>query len=583
MNARLRPYALITAFALLTACGGGGGGSSSSIPAAAVPVPSAVPSAAASASLAPANASASITVVFPAGFHRARAPQSIVRTPQYVNPTAGGLLHVKVNGVEVAGSPYTVNALPNGTQVLAVPATSNASAQALSIEEHDSSDTLILASGTGSFTLATPGATANVTLVMSINAQRVAITTDNVAGSDAQALGNGLPNPTPFCTSNANLYPFAADLSNGYVLPGVQAGNVAGVPVPTLLSQVPDGGTSALGAPTGNMYPIAFDGAHHGLTAVFTVANPLTALGVTYPNGAYPGQWVGIAYVYTLCTPSTTAVTNPIAFAGTTAVNITGGAPPFTFAVTGPCSSANVSTRQWNVTGNAAGTCTVTATDNANMASAATSITVNAATLGLNCSAAACNGLANGPSAYTLNITEPGYGSGSYTLYGTGSGCFFSPATTVTASGGAATVYVTGNPNGGTCSMLVTDSNSNSKTATMNFNAAGNPVAGGTNSIDTPPGGEDQVDGGSGCPPTCSVLPYPVVQWGGYIYYPWSYTDNRNAFGVSAYDSQGNYVTNVQVSGDRYIGSITVNVGPQTITFFGQSGSATTSWASLVP
>ena len=203
-----------------------------------------------------------------------------------------------------------------------------------------------------------------------------------------------------------------------------------------------------------------------------------------------------------------------------------------------------------------------------------------------------CSGLSNPNSAYTETISEGGYGSGSFTLAGSGSSCTFEPPTSVAASNGTATVSVFPNPLGGTCSLQVTDSFSHTATASLTFNAAGSPVV---SSYPLPINGSyptipaDANNGGLkftvDCCPDSPPAAYPTLLWGAYTYWPLSYNTNPNDLGIVIYASPNDPVRVIDnLFGTRYIFSISVNTGLQTVTYSGQGGTtATTTFAQLVP
>lgn len=114
--------------------------------------------------------------------------------------------------------------------------------------------------------------------------------------------------------------------------------------------------------------------------------------------------------------------------------------------------------------------------------------------------------------------------------------------------------------------------------------------AGGTRlpPLDVPVAGTFTVPGGP--PPPAGLWQnttpfgshaYPILTWRGYTYWPLSYTDNRMSLGVVAYDSGGNAVRTIEVGGTRYVGTIAVDPAAHTVTFTGQSGTATIPWSAL--
>jgi len=74
----------------------------------------------------------------------------------------------------------------------------------------------------------------------------------------------------------------------------------------------------------------------------------------------------------------------------------------------------------------------------------------------------------------------------------------------------------------------------------------------------------------------------PVVQYNGVSFWPFSYIDNRMAINVVGYDSSNNVVSQLALSGPRYIWKVTVDDAAQTVTFWGQSNqTATIPWSKL--
>ncbi len=203
-----------------------------------------------------------------------------------------------------------------------------------------------------------------------------------------------------------------------------------------------------------------------------------------------------------------------------------------------------------------------------------------------------CSGLPNPNSAYAETISEANYGSGSFTLAGSGSSCTFEPPASVAASNGTATVSVFPNPQGGTCSLQVTDSYSHTATASLTFNAAGSPVV---SSYPLPINGTyptipaDANNGGLkfavDCCPDSPPAAYPTVLWGAYTYWPLSYNTNPDDLGIVIYASSNDPVRVIDnLVGTRYIFSISVNTGLQTVTYTGQGGTTvSTTFAQLVP
>jgi hypothetical protein len=384
---------------VLAGCGGGGGASPG------------IPHLPGSATQAKTDATGTLTVKYPAGFYVVRG-SSKSRNPAYVNPTVGDYLHVFVDNNEIGTSPIAVNPTPDGTQVLTVPFFS-ANSNVVFVTENDApSGGNVLAQGTSGSNSVTVGGTPAVTLTLNMNATRVGLTTDPVAGSDAIVLSQSgnpsplcLPDPNigfPFAPFTANVFPFGADPSLGFVIPGTASG-FGGIAIPTLTFQS-SAGTSKITQQQLSLVAVV-DGATDPITANFSVTSPATG-----------GTSSGAALLYT---PA--------------------GAPP-------------------------------------------------------NCA---------NPGVVTLNA------------------------------------------------LLVSPP----------------PLNGGQLSEQTLP--------------PANQFAFPVLAWHGFTYWPFSFQDNRSSIGIAKYDSQYNLVAAQEYVQDRYISSISINAGLQTVTFNLQGSSLTMAWSAL--
>lgn len=77
--------------------------------------------------------------------------------------------------------------------------------------------------------------------------------------------------------------------------------------------------------------------------------------------------------------------------------------------------------------------------------------------------------------------------------------------------------------------------------------------------------------------PTC-----PILRMNGFSYWALSYRDNRVAFAIAAYDSNGRVVRLWERPGARYVWNITVDENKETVTFMGQAGgNLVMSWQEL--
>lgn len=74
----------------------------------------------------------------------------------------------------------------------------------------------------------------------------------------------------------------------------------------------------------------------------------------------------------------------------------------------------------------------------------------------------------------------------------------------------------------------------------------------------------------------------PVVAWNEYVYWPYSYIDNRVGMGIVAYEENGTMVKRWDKSGARYVYKITSDEKAETLTFWGQADETITiSWSEL--
>jgi len=76
--------------------------------------------------------------------------------------------------------------------------------------------------------------------------------------------------------------------------------------------------------------------------------------------------------------------------------------------------------------------------------------------------------------------------------------------------------------------------------------------------------------------------PYPVLKWGGYMYWPLSYIDNRSSMAIVTYDADGNLAFSWSRDGARYIDTIQVDAANRRVVFVGQAGhSFAIDWDTL--
>jgi len=83
-------------------------------------------------------------------------------------------------------------------------------------------------------------------------------------------------------------------------------------------------------------------------------------------------------------------------------------------------------------------------------------------------------------------------------------------------------------------------------------------------------------------PSSFTNITCPVLQWGGYTYWAYSYLSNGFGMAVIAYDCAGNRIQRWDLSPARYLWQITVDSVNQTVTFWGQGGDTNTvAWNTL--
>jgi hypothetical protein len=77
--------------------------------------------------------------------------------------------------------------------------------------------------------------------------------------------------------------------------------------------------------------------------------------------------------------------------------------------------------------------------------------------------------------------------------------------------------------------------------------------------------------------PTC-----PVIQYGGFTTWAYSFQDNRVSYGIVTYDAQGNVVRNLTRDGARYVYKITSDPTARTLSIWGQSDAKVDiAWTDL--
>lgn len=83
---------------------------------------------------------------------------------------------------------------------------------------------------------------------------------------------------------------------------------------------------------------------------------------------------------------------------------------------------------------------------------------------------------------------------------------------------------------------------------------------------------------------SCGLSNCPVINWGGYDFFPLDYQDNRYTLAVSAYDASGGFKWTRNYSGYRYASGVSIDSTARTFTYTGvqPSGSSLTiPWSDL--
>lgn len=100
--------------------------------------------------------------------------------------------------------------------------------------------------------------------------------------------------------------------------------------------------------------------------------------------------------------------------------------------------------------------------------------------------------------------------------------------------------------------------------------------------VTVPPANAPTIPQGFHSPFTFTPSAAPVIQWNGYTYWAYSYTDNRMSMAIVAYDAKGQIVKQWEKPGARYLTSITVDSTRETVTLIGQANQTTVlSWSEL--
>lgn len=168
----------------------------------------------------------------------------------------------------------------------------------------------------------------------------------------------------------------------------------------------------------------------------------------------------------------------------------------------------------------------------------------------------------------------------SLTTIPTGSTATLSDATTDAGS------FVADIPGTYIAQLQVSDDAGGSDTATVTITAGFEPVIGTALASDPP------ANIPAGMRVTCVLGPdeftpstqCPVLRFNDLTYWAYSYTDNRSAFGIVAYDDDGEIVEQWERAGARYLWEINVDREANIVTFSGQSSAMVAmTWAELTP
>lgn len=290
--------ALITILGL-SACGGGSPAGQSSLP---LTSPTAATQNAASVG------QARLTLQLPKVLHAKNAAAlkrtgaAPSRSPRYVNPSTSAVVDLYVDGTVLLNldnvtpnDAFTVTATPDATQSYIVPLYSVNNNRIVAVEWDGTAHNSILAIGEFDAGTFVAGAVTNVSLTMLMNAQNIAITTDPVAGSDAQTLSSLGVNPFLVpggCAGYGNpaqnaFYLFEADATGAFV-PVAGYGGTNPVPITSSSST----GTSRLAqSPLGTLLA-SYDVNGDPITITTFATNPAGVIIVDLVNNSgnnYPG------------------------------------------------------------------------------------------------------------------------------------------------------------------------------------------------------------------------------------------------------------------------------------------------------
>lgn len=311
---RKNVFVMLVAGALLAGCGGGGGQTTPTVKTSAPPSsPQGKPA-----------GRGTLTIQFPGTFKRAAKAGKTAQKPAYVNPTAGNLLDIYVDGTlqtNLDGVTPTDSATVlgggDGTQTLSIPLYSTATND-IAVVEWDSGGPgggYLLAAGENATTPSfSPGTAPIIALSMLMNVQGIAISTSS-SGSLAVQLSQSVNTFTVGCGVNpptSNLFfLFATDVSGGFVVPNAPAttgygGSVQAVVSSSTPSITTPPVTSLISYNGG--YGVTYDSGGNPITIYATVPNNPAA--VLFNNSIlYPSFWNGLYYLTSYVQNATSTAT----------------------------------------------------------------------------------------------------------------------------------------------------------------------------------------------------------------------------------------------------------------------------------
>ena len=275
--------AVAAAATVLAACGGGG----SSAPAQ-PRVPTAIGTSAPPAASRTSFGTANLTLALPRVLKTSsgklvQARAGTGRGTQYVNPTAGNLLDIYVDGslipnIDGMTNPahsLTIVTTSTGSQSTAVPLFASAQNEIVALE-WDSTGTQMLALGEANQAISLAGATTNGALTMNMNVTGLGIVDFPNENSPSPLNGGswtGLACPNAPTSSEFGIY--TADLSGDFV----PAAGYGGTTTPSV-TWAPDSGTTSINVQpqVPGILQVVWDGSCDGIMVTATASNPVNAI-----------------------------------------------------------------------------------------------------------------------------------------------------------------------------------------------------------------------------------------------------------------------------------------------------------------